>query len=402
MKIALLALLLLGGAVAVWLVQTKADPPAVPFAKATRETLISTLPTNGKVEPAEWRPVRAEAGGILDQVTVKEGDSVHSGALIASLRLSQEQSALASAEARVARARADLAVIEGGGRAAELTEVDNALSSSRFQKETAEKELAALRRLLGKAATQIEVDGAERKLRQIEIDIESLRKKRVAIAAPALERAATEARLKEAQAEVDAARRKIAQAEMRASISGVVYNLAARPGAFVNPGDSIANIGRLDRLRVRVYVDEPEVGRVALGQPVKITWDALAGASWEGKVERLPSEIRPLNTRQVGEVLCTIENRDGRLVPGVNINAEIRTAIVTNALTIPKEAVQRRGAEPGVFVAQENRIGWRKIVTGASSATRIEIKSGLADADSVALPGERPLKDGDQITPLQP
>jgi len=51
----------------------------------------------------------------------------------------------------------------------------------------------------------------------------------------------------------------------------------------VNVGDTAANVGRLDRLRVRVYVDEPELGRVAEGQPVTITWDALPGSSGAGR-----------------------------------------------------------------------------------------------------------------------
>ena len=67
------------------------------------------------------------------------------------------------------------------------------------------------------------------------------------------------------------ARERNQAAQVRAPISGVVYSREARSGSYVNPGDLIANIGRLERLRVRVYVDEPELGRVMEGQPVTIT-----------------------------------------------------------------------------------------------------------------------------------
>ena len=139
----------------------------------------------------------------------------------------------------------------------------------------------------------------------------------------------------------------IAQTVIRAPIAGVVYDLAARPGVYLNIGDLVANVGQTGRLRVRVYVDEPELGRVAEGQPVTINWDALPGRAWQGTVERKPANIVPLGSRQVGEVLCTIDNPGRVLLPGTNVDAHIRTATVANALTIRKGMLaarcQRRG-----------------------------------------------------------
>src|SRR5262249_34690582 len=137
-----------------------------------------------------------------------------------------------------------------------------------------------------------------------------------------------EAQLKQAQAAAAQARQRISQSIIRSPISGVVYSLAARPGDYLSAGDLIANIGRLDTLRVRVYVDQPELGRVATGQPVTITWDALPGATWKGVVDKLPTEVIAVGTRQVGEVFCTIGNADGKLAPGTNVTAEIRTNVV--------------------------------------------------------------------------
>ena len=112
-----------------------------------------------------------------------------------------------------------------------------------------------------------------------------------------------------------AARQRAARSVVRAPISGVAYGLAAQPGAYLTVGAPIANIGRLDRVRVRVYVDEPELGRVAIGQPVTIRWQALAGKEWKGTVEHLPSSVQALGSRQVGEVVCTVENPARRTAP---------------------------------------------------------------------------------------
>ncbi|MCL4402983.1 MAG: efflux RND transporter periplasmic adaptor subunit, partial [Acidobacteria bacterium] len=178
--------------------------------------------------------------------------------------------------------------------------------------------------------------------------------------------------------------------------------LAVRPGAYVDPGALIANVGRIDSLRVTVFVDEPELGSVAAGQPVSITWDALPGRNWEGTVERKPTEIQALGTRQVGEVVCTIGNPGGVLLPGTNVNAEIRTSVVPNALTIPKETLRRESSGVGVYVLRDDVLAWQNVVTGTTSVTRVQVVRGLADGDSVALPTDRPLKAGMRVQPVYP
>lgn len=383
-----------------WMIQSRSGAPETVFAKVTRETLVSTLPTNGKVEPFDWRPIRAESGGLIDRLNVQEGRSVSHGSVVAVLRSSDALSALAAAEAQIARARADLTAIERGGSGTELAEIQSSLDKAKLEKTSTEREIAVLARLVAKnAVTRADVEAQRQKLRGWDLQIEALERKRAALVSPT-DRGVAEAKLKEAQAAAEAARRRISQAEIRAPMSGVIYNLATRAGAYLNPGDPIANVGRLDRLRVRVYVDEPELGRVTADQPVRITWDALPGVTWDGRVERLPAEIIAMGTRQVGEVIVIIENTNGRLVSGTNINAEIRTSMVPDALTIPTAAIRRENRDTGVYVLKGDRIAWQKVTRGATSATRSQITVGLSENDSVALPGERSLREGDTVKPV--
>ena len=86
MKKLLLFLLLSGlAAVLVWGVLRKNDPPKVAFARVKRQTLVSILPTNGKVEPSEWQAVRAETGGILSRAPVEDGQAVQAGTVLAAI-----------------------------------------------------------------------------------------------------------------------------------------------------------------------------------------------------------------------------------------------------------------------------------------------------------------------------
>jgi HlyD family secretion protein len=181
-------------------------------------------------------------------------------------------------------------------------------------------------------------------------------------------------------------------------MAGTVYDLPAREGAYLNVGDPVASVGKLDPVRVRVYVDEPELGRIAVGEQVRITWDALPGRQWDGEVDRKPAEVVALGSRQVGEVLCTIGNPGGELTPGTNVNAFILAEVVQDALTIPKTAV-RRDNGTGVFVLNGGVLKWQPVKTGVGDALRIQVVSGLRQGEAVAEPSDLALKDGMAVDP---
>lgn len=384
-----------------WAYHRYNDAAQVPFARVVRETLVSTLPTNGKVEPIEWQAVRVEQAGLVNKVTVQEGQTVHQGTPLAMLSDTGLQADLDAAEARVAQARADLAIVAAGGKQLELTTIESDLARLRVEREHDQKEYASLRRLADKqAATLLEVDQMKGRLQAAEMGIEALEKRR-AVLVTQQDKAVALARLRDAEAAGELAKNRIAQTVIRAPIGGVVYDLAARPGAYLNIGDLVANVGQVERLRVRVYVDEPELGRVQQGQPVTIGWDAAPGRAWQGRVERKPANVVALGSRQVGEVLCTIDNPGRVLLPGTNVDAHIRTATVDRALTIPKECLRRDANGVGVFALHDGRLEWRPVATGASSVTRVQIVQGLADGDEVALPTELMLQNGERVMPLR-
>jgi len=395
-------LALAAAAVAALLYMFRPGPPQVGFARAVRETLVSNLVTNGRAEPIEWVAVRAEREGAVEKVLVEKGRRVAEGDPLVELDSRDARADLASAEARIAQARSDLEVIARGGRRSDLVAVENSLARARMEMENARRDLASLSRLEEKqAAAGEEVRAARDRVRGAEMEIDSLTKKRAALVSPA-DREAAEARLREAEAAAAKARRRIELGVIRSPMQGVVYNLEARRGAYIQPGDLVAETGRLERVRVIIYVDEPELGRVAAGIPVTITWDALPGKEWQGTVERVPTQIVALGTRQVGEVSAIIENPGLDLPAGANINATIRSGVAENALAIPKEALRREANQTGVFVLEQDKVLWRPVKTGISSVTRVQILEGLSEGAAVALPAAVALSDGATVSPVFP
>ena len=398
MKKLLVLVLVAAGAAIAWGVFRRSQPARVNFARVTRQTLVSVLSTNGKAEPFEWREARAETEGLVKEVPVRDGQAVAEGATLAVIDDPALEADVRSADARVAEASANLAALEAGGKPAEIADIENSLARARLDLERERREYDSLQRLAEKhAATAWEAAAARDKAQQSEQEMAGLEKRRASLVAETDVDAAA-ARLKDAVNALALARQRAARGVLRAPSGGVVYETSIRPGAYVKPGDLLAKIGRMDLLRVRVYVDEPELGRVAAGDEVTITWDGLPGRNWVGKVERKPVSIQALGPRQVGEVVCAIENPGRELAAGANVNAEIRTAAVGNALAIPKEALRRDAAGDYVLALAGDHVERRPIQTGVSSVALVQVTAGLADSDSVALPSDNPLKAGDRVT----
>jgi HlyD family secretion protein len=397
----LLALIaVLAAALLAWFFLKRSDVPQVPFAKTGRETISNILSTNGKVEPAEYIDVRVEAPGLVSRLLAHAGDMVRKGQVMAELREPGLQQELDAALAREAQARAELQTLQGGGKSAETSDLDATASRLKNDRDAAQRNLDSLQRLLAsQAATPYEADQARQSVKSLDVQIDSLKQRKTSLVGKG-DLASAEARVREAAANVALSRERMSHDIVRAPMAGTIYDLPARAGAFLNAGDPVGSIGKLDPVRVRVYVDEPELGRVASGQKVRITWDALPGKDWTGVVEKRPTEVISLGSRQVGEVLCTIDNPMHELVPGTNVNAFILTQVVENALTIPKAAVRRDGAI-GVFILQaDGTVKFQPIRTGASDALRVEVVKGLSDGDAVAEPSDVTLKNGMKVSPV--
>lgn len=390
-----LTLVILAG----WYYTHSDRPPVVSFIKAERQTIVSILSTNGKVEPSTWRPVNAERAALVSEVFVEQGAHVRAGARLVRLSDPQTDSELASAEARLTSARATLAVVERGGTAREFAEIDGSILKLQVDRQSRTQDIGSLRRLVAKkAATVQELRDAEDGLKRVDAEIAALNSRRAALV-DRDDRAVSQTRVQEAERLLQAARKSAAQLSVNSPLDGVVYELAVRRGDWTAPGQLLARVGQTDPLRLLVYVDEPDLGRVSVGQSARITWDAMPGKVWTAEVSVVPSQVVALGSRQVGEVIAIAANPDHRLPPGANVNVEIRAQVAENALAVPRVALRRQAGETGVFVLDNGKLAWRKVEPGISSMTITEIRKGLTLGDQVALPSEQPLSAGMIVTP---
>ena len=397
------AIVLVGAAaIVVWIITKRTAPPEVDFAKVARETMVSTLGTNGKVEPIEWLPARTERAGVITRVFITRGQPVRKNAPLVELDTRIASAELAKAQAATQQAKTEEGVLDQGGRVQERQQVEADLARARLDLAAAEKQVPALERLVAqKAATRLELDNARQLVDQLQLRIKALEAHKAALVTGP-DKEIAKAKVQQAESSAAVAQTNLDLSVVRAPMDGVVYDFDLRRGSFLNTGDLIAKVGRIDRVRVTVYVDEPDLGKVRKGELATITWDAKPGHQWKGEVDKLPTQVVPLGTRQVGEVSCVIENPDRDLLPSANIDANIQATVVPNSLTLPKEVFRRQGSETGVLLLQGDRVVWRKVSLGVSSYTKTAVLSGLAEGDAVALPTEKPLKSGSKVEAVFP
>ena len=145
------------------------------------------------------------------------------------------------------------------------------------------------------------------------------------------------------------------------------------------------------------FYDEPELGSLKQGQIVEISWDALPARVWKGVIEQLPTTISTRGSRNVGEVLCSVNNEAAELLPNTNVNVKIRVAGRENVLTLPRAAVRTDGARRYVFVVEDNKVKSREVMVGISNPTTYEILGGITEQDTVALPMDSELREGQTV-----
>jgi HlyD family secretion protein len=365
-------------------------------AMAQRTTIRSVVSTNGRVEPIENFEAHAPVGTTVKKLLVHEGDHVKQGQLLLQMNDVEARSAAAQALAQIRSAQADLDAVRSGGNREELLTLDSHLSKARTERDTAQRNLEALRRLQKNgAASPGEIRAAEDQLQRAQADLTLLEQKQKGrYSSPEIVR--VEAQKSEAQAAYEAAEDALRQLNVRAPFSGIVYSLPVLQGAYVNPGDLVLQEADLSKVRVRAFVDEPDIGRLVAADPIEVTWDALPGRIWRSTVGLTPAVIKLHGTRNVGETTCVVDNPELKLLPNVNVGVTIVTAEHHGVLTVPREAVHQEDSRTYVYQIQNDELIRRDVQTSISNLTQVELTGGLPDDVLVALAplNSKPLRNG--------
>jgi HlyD family secretion protein len=360
------------------------DRLPVRAAEVSKEPLASTISTNGLVEPIHPIEIHAPIPALVKAVYIQAGDTVPAGKLLMQLDDIDARAKLASADSAVKSAQANLEAITQNGTLEQRQGVDAEIARDKIDRDQAQHDLDALVKLSATgAAAPSEVAAARQRLATAEANLHAAEQSAQSRYSQA-EVARAQAALEDAVANRQAAQQVLAQTAVRAPSAGTVYSLNVNATEFAEQGKLLMQMADLHEIRVRAYFDEPEIGKLEVGQPILIKWDAKPGLVWHGHIERTPITVIGYGTRNIGETLIHIDDADSQLLPDIHVTITVTTSNQTNALSIPREALRSENGKTYVFKIDGDELKKTFVVTGALNLTQVAILSGLKDGDWVA------------------
>lgn len=365
-----------------------------------------TVSTSGELQALSaveiTAPEKAQQAGIFQMkitdlvpegTVVKEGDKVAElDRAVLATRMQEVSLALQKASAVFEQAQLDSTLNLSKARE-DIRGLELALEEKRLANEQAVYEAPTVRR-----QAEIDLERADRALTQARLDYDT----RVEQAKAKMREVGAD--MSREQNRLNAVQEVMSQFTIMAPAPGMViyrkeWNGKKRGvGGQVSPWDMVvATLPDLTRMESITYVNEIDIRRLAVGQPVSLTLDSDPGKQLQGKVTKVANvgEERPNTDAKVFEVRIEIEGSDTTLRPGMTTGNLIQTAQIAEALFIPIEAVDNAEGVPFVYRRTGGRVVRQEVVTGDMNDEAVVILEGLGEGDEVLLVAP---SDGSSLT----
>jgi HlyD family secretion protein len=379
------------------------SPVQVRVSTVERGDLVATTSTNGVIEPIQAFEAHAPLATTVKATYAKEGDQVAKGKLLLQLDDASAVAEMARAQAALKGAQADLSAVKHGGTQEEQITLNSQTTNAQEARDQAAQQLASMRGLAAAgAASPAEVTAAQAKLDAADVQLKLDQQKKTQRYS-SLDMQHTSATLGDAQAAYAAAAQTVAESNVRAPFAGTVYSMPIHATDFVQIGEKLLEMADLNKLQVRAYFDEPEIGTLAVGLPVSIVWAAKPDRTWHGRIARMPSTVVHYGTRNVGEVLISVDDSDGVLLPATNVTVTVTKFSLPNVMLVPREALRSDNKGSYLFLLRDGKLERRAVTMGAINMVSAQITSGVNPGATVVLGSTQgqPLINGLAVQPVQ-
>jgi len=437
--IAVSAVVALGIGVYASSVYSKRGIVTVQSGRVVRQDLTSLVTASGEVKPRNYINIGANAQGQLTDILVKEGDRVRKGQLLAKIENVQPEADVAAQRAALSSAEADSTAAEAALKAA-----DENLASLRATIDRAKADLVRTEAEFQRAADLLQDQliarqDYETRKAALEVQKATVREAEARLVQARAQReqqaaqlSATQKRVAQARAGLARFTDVLAKHNAVAPLDGVVTNLPVRVGETVVPGiqnssaSTIMTIADMSLITAEVKVDETDIVNVKLDQTADVTIDAIPNKVFKGHVIEigntailrstgLAASQSTISSQEAKDfkVVIALDNPPDEIRPGLSCTGKITTATRQRVLTIPIQALtvrQRGDLEPkpkngggaqaatrpdpaaekarkeelqGVFVVNAGKAVFRKVDTGITGATDIEVLDGLKEGDEI-------------------
>jgi HlyD family secretion protein len=435
--VAILVVVVLGGGVFYGVKRSRADIVTVQTGTAVTQEVSSVVTASGEVKPRNYVNIGANVMGRLTDILVREGEHVRKGQLLARLESVQATADVQAQQAAFSSSEADASAAEAAVKAADenLMTVQAGIDRAKAELERARLDFERARQLFDdKLIARQEYDqrkaaydSASASLREASSRLAQANAQR-AQAASAL--ASSQKRVAQVRATVTRVSDVLDKHSAVSPLDGVVTNLPVRVGETVVPGiqnsaaSLIMTIADMSLITAEVKVDETDIVNMTLDQRAEVTIDAIPNRTFKGHVMEIGNTaiLRSTGLAASQSAISSQEAKDFKVVialddpspeirPGLSCSAKITTSTRTKALTIPIQALtirQKGDLEPvgkkgvqaatkltpaeekarkeelqGVFVVAGGKAVFRKLETGITGATDIEVLGGLKEGEEI-------------------
>jgi membrane fusion protein (multidrug efflux system) len=325
---------------------------AVPVAEFLQDDLFiveprsldRVLPLTGSLAPLTEATVKAKVAGELVAVTVREGESVKQGQVLARIDLTEVQAKVAAREADVAAAKAQLVWAEKNRNQQRALLDKSFISQSAFDNIQSNYDVAV-------------------------------------------------AKLHAGDAELVVARKSLGDAVLVAPFSGIVSLRHAQPGERVALDAKVVSIVDLSRLQLEASVPPAAIGQVRVGQAVHFHVEGFGEREFAGRIERI-NPAATAGSRSIS-VYAAIDNRDGLLRGGMFAQGALTLSRVDNALAVPASAVREEIGQTFVYAIDGGIVRRKNVKVGPPDiAGQVQVLDGLAAGDRIVRVNLGSLREG--------
>lgn len=342
------------------------DPIPVRATPTVLGTMVQTVHAEGRAQPLRQVNLVSQVNGILESLSVKEGDRVRQGQILMELDDENYLLALEEAEASYLRATADYAASQEERDTVQREGLEMPLPAM------SEAELAEKLRRYQQAEEDFRQGRIDEKtFREFELDYQTAR-----ILAGKERGNIQIAELTQSQIRVKRAKRDLERTKVRAPFAGRVADLQVTVGQYLGGSTELLTLLDLSRMRVEVDVLETEIAPLVPGRKAEIAFTALRGELFEGRV----ISVNPIidNQTRTGKVVLELDNPGGKITAGMFARANIFSRDIPDVMMVPHEAIVERDERTLVFAVVESEdeekpdiVKWRYVILGESNDTHV-------------------------------
>jgi HlyD family secretion protein len=368
-----------------------ADSAAVTTTKVTRGDLAATISASGQLEPNTTTTIRPDSNmptRKLVKINVRQGEWVKAGQALAEVDPSGLDFELQSAKSNLEAQRAKLSNLQARPQGMDVAAAEASLANAKNTLDSAQENYDNTKKLYdANLSSKKDLSDAERTLTAAKVSYTSaqLSYQNVKGQNNDADIQAQQSSVASAQSELQKQQLVYDSITIRSPVDGQVAEISVNVGDLISPSTALMTVVDPDPMWLVAQVNENDMVQLKIGDPATIVPSGYPDLTITGKVVQIDLHASVQSNVSVFATTIEVPNRDGKLLWGMNADADITVLSLTNVLTLPSTAVKTSNGASTVTVLDGGaEVTW-DVQAGATDGSRTQIVAGLDEGDEVVL-----------------